>query len=240
MTHVPIEATIERCWREVATIEEAFEAGEIDREGWHRRIASLVVPAYLAGEDPRAQSGFEGTGADWEHARGLVAEAISRPGTFLDVGCANGLLMESVRAWCGQRGLSIEPFGVEISPQLAALARQRLPQWADRMFEGNAAGWSAPLRFDFVRTGLEYVPRSLAPALLEHLLSTAVHPRGRLLIGPYTEERDQTRSALSVQDTLRAWGFEPAGTLSRTHERDDRVVRRLTWIGGRARIPDLA
>ena len=35
--------------------------------------------------------------------------------------------MESVAAWCAERGLAIEPHGVDISPALAELARRRLP-----------------------------------------------------------------------------------------------------------------
>src|SRR5262245_27169901 len=66
MARVPIQFTIERAWREVAAIEEAFERGEIDEARWHERMASLVVPAYLAGDNPRAQSGYSGTEADWE------------------------------------------------------------------------------------------------------------------------------------------------------------------------------
>jgi hypothetical protein len=34
--------------------------------------------------------------ADWKHARSLVVDAIDRPGSFLDLGCANGYLVESV------------------------------------------------------------------------------------------------------------------------------------------------
>jgi hypothetical protein len=54
------------------------------------------------------------------------------------VGCANGLLMESVAAWCAERGLAVEPYGVDISPALAELARRRLPRWDGRIWTGNA------------------------------------------------------------------------------------------------------
>jgi hypothetical protein len=32
----------------------------------------------------------------------------------------------------------IEPYGPELTPALAELARRRLPEWADRIFVGNA------------------------------------------------------------------------------------------------------
>ena len=230
MARVPIQFTIERAWREVAAIEEAFERRDINEAQWHERMAALVVPAYLAGDNLRAKSGYSGTEADWEQARSLVAEGISRSGTFLDVGCANGLLMESVRTWCEGRGLEIQPYGLEIAPELATLARQSFPQWRDRVFEGNAANWLPPHRFDFVRTGHEYVPRTKRRELFTHLLSAVVQSGGRLLVGPYTEERDEARSGASLEETVKQWGFHVGGRLERPHLRDDRVIRRLIFI----------
>ena len=228
-TRAPIAATIERGWREIAEIDGAFERGEIDQAGWHARIAALLVPAYLRGDDPRAQSGYGGDEADWRQARELVADAIPRSGTFLDVGCASGLLMESVAAWCAERGLAVEPYGVDIAPELARLARARLPQWADRIYEGNAAVWRPPRRLDFVRAGLEYVPRPRRRAFLAHLSEHFVAPGGRLLVGPYTEERDETRRGPSIEDAVAEAGVRVDGRIERVHPRDDRVLRRLVY-----------
>jgi len=75
--------------------------------------------AYLSSDDPRAQSGFNGSAERWEAARRLIVEAIDGPGTFLDVGCANGLLLESVVAWSAHE---IEPYGVDFAPGLVELA----------------------------------------------------------------------------------------------------------------------
>ena len=55
----------------------------------------LLQSAYLRADTPWGQSGNGGTVADWERSRRPVAGAIERDGTFLDVGCANGFLMES-------------------------------------------------------------------------------------------------------------------------------------------------
>ena len=57
----------------------------------------LLQSAYLRADTPWGQSGNGGTVADWERSRRPVAEAIERDGTFLDVGCANGFLMECVQ-----------------------------------------------------------------------------------------------------------------------------------------------
>ena len=230
MSRRPIQASIERAWSEIAAIEEAFASRAIDQAGWHARMAALVVPAYLAADNPRAQSGYSGNDAEWQQARSLVSDAIPRSGTFLDVGCASGLLMESVHAWCHARGLDVEPYGLDIAPELADLARRRLPLWADRVIVGNGISSIPPFRFDFVRTGLEYVPAPCRADLVAHLLCEVVAPGGRLLIGPYNVERDETRVGPSMDQRVGAWGHGIAGRIERPHRSDARVVRRLFHI----------
>ena len=88
-------------------------------------------------------------------------------------------------AWLPQTGDRIEPYGLEIVRELASLARQRLPYWADRVATGNALEWIPERPFDFVRTGLEYVPVRLRPELVRHLSEAAVGPAGRLIIGAH-------------------------------------------------------
>lgn len=79
-----------RAYRLEQQMDEALEKGEIDEATWYREIASVITPAYLAAGNPRAQSGHSGDDAHWTQARGLIADAIERSGTFLDVGCAGG------------------------------------------------------------------------------------------------------------------------------------------------------
>lgn len=54
---------MEGAWREVAEVDAAYERGDIDDAGWHRAMADLIVPAYLAG-DVRRGSGHSGTAED--------------------------------------------------------------------------------------------------------------------------------------------------------------------------------
>lgn len=216
----------------IAEIDAALERGEIDEAGWHSRIADILRPAYLAAPDERAQSGYLGTAAEWENARGLIADAIDRDGSFLDVGCANGLLMESMVRWTGAKGLRVEPFGLEIVPELAALARTRLPRWADRIFVGNALGWRPGTRFDFVRTGLEYVPSRRRRDLVAHLLERVVAADGRLILGVYGEDRAMRPG---LEDGVRGWGYVVAGRSERPHRSDASVAYRAFWIDGPSR-----
>jgi 2-polyprenyl-3-methyl-5-hydroxy-6-metoxy-1,4-benzoquinol methylase len=76
------------------------------------------------GTRPGKAQDFGGDEQAWRQARLHITEGIIAEGTFLDVGCANGLLLESVAAWCAERGPAVEPYGVDISARLVELARR--------------------------------------------------------------------------------------------------------------------
>ncbi len=132
-----IESLKDRSRSEVAGIDDALEAGRINEDEWHAAMAALVTPSYLAADNPYRQAGHSGDAPTWEASRAFIADAIHRSGSFLDVGCASGILMESVARWGALKRLKIEPHGVEIVPALAELARRRLPLWADRIHVGK-------------------------------------------------------------------------------------------------------
>jgi hypothetical protein len=191
---------------------------------------STLEPGYLRGTTPQQGSGFSGGPGEWRQARRHITEAIDGDGTFLDVGCANGLLMESVAAWCAERGLDVEPFGVDISPKLAELARRRLPQWSDRIWAGNAADWRPPdgRRFDYVHILLECVPRGRRGDLVRNHLAHTVRPAtGRLLVSDYTA--DPATGHPAAPETLRSLGFRVAGQTS-GGDRPGRVPLPTAWI----------
>jgi GrpB-like predicted nucleotidyltransferase (UPF0157 family) len=208
-------------------LESRLAAGEIDENEWFRAIERVITPVYLAANNPRAQSGHSGDEARWTHARSLIAEAINRDGTLLDIGCASGYLMESIQQWAHARGFAIEPYGLEIAPELADLARRRLPHWAGRIHTGNALFWRPGERFAFVRTGLEYVPMRRRQDFIEHLLNEVVAPGGRLIIGTYNEVRASTGSDL--EQMVASWGFAVSGRTRRPH-RDSRLEYKVFWI----------
>jgi hypothetical protein len=159
--------------------------GVPEDEPYYAETRRLPEGAYLEAEDPHDGSGFRGDAGRWERARRPIASAVDRDGAFLDVGCANGLLMESLVAWAGRDGFEIEPYGPDLIPSLAAPARGRLPRWSDRIFAGNVMDWEPPRRFDLVRTELGYVPRGRRRDMVERLLSLYLVSRGRLILCPY-------------------------------------------------------
>lgn len=177
-----------RTQQSIDTATEQLNAGVISRAEWQRRVSQALGEAYLTETDPRWQSGFDGDAVLWREARSLVLQAAPMVGTFLDVGCANGHLIESLAVWSAERGQHLEFFGLELNPELAAEARRRLPALADHIVIGNVSDWLPRRRFSCVRTGLEYVPPGEEAELLARIATHFLDPGGRVLVGPVNDD----------------------------------------------------
>jgi len=170
----------------------------------------------------------------WDALRRPVADAILLDGSFLDIGCANGYLLECCVAWCAERGISIVPHGLDLSEPLLELARARLPNHMNDLHHGNALTWVPPMRYDVVHTALVYVPEESVAEYLERLRRDVVAPGGELLVSNYSErsktpEREVTPGALVTTDIVRSLeslGFDVA----RVHDGDDPLGRRITRV----------
>jgi hypothetical protein len=207
---------------EIRAANERLARGEIDEDAWYEKVTTVAADAYVAIDDAFWQSGWDGDARGWRQARELVVEPIDRSGDFLDVRCANGLLMESVARWAQERGYAIEPYGLEINAALAAVARKRLPHWSERIALGNVMDWVPPRQFSFVRTSLEYVPAAKRPDLVRRLRNAFVGANGRLIIGPVRVEDETPQQSIDLA------GFEVDG---QAESRDDRgVVRKVVWL----------
>ncbi|QIN84781.1 hypothetical protein GBA63_20625 [Rubrobacter tropicus] len=136
--------------------------------------------------------------------------------------------MESLFEWSEEDGFRIEPYGLELIPSLAALARKRLPRWKGRIFAGDVMSWEPPLRFDFVRTELEYVPRHRRKGMIERLLRDYLAPGGRLILCSYGSSRRPEPRAEPVADMLNDWGYEIAGE-TEAADTNNVVITRVAW-----------
>jgi 8-oxo-dGTP pyrophosphatase MutT (NUDIX family) len=179
---------------------------------WFRDNTRLLENLYLRSDDPAMQSGKGGGMESWSVSRRIIADAVDGDGDFLDVGCANGLLMESVHRWCAEDGHVVEPYGLDISAGLGDLARRRLPRWADRIWTGNAWTWTPQQKFRYVHTRLEYVPEHHRAEFVQRQLGW-VEPGGRLLI------------TVASLDELQAAGIKADGSLVR-----DRPAKRPVYV----------
>ena len=162
----------------------------VSQENWFDSIRRELETAYLAADTPWGQSGFAGPYARWEACRRPIADCIISDGTFLDIGCANGYLLECLLRWTAERGISLRPWGLDISENLAALARKRLPQFENQIITGNSFYWKPPRQFDYVRTELCYVPQESHQEYISRLMDEFLLPTGRLLVAEYRSSKD--------------------------------------------------
>ena len=90
-----------------------------------KRLSDLEE-SYLRETDPIRQSGFGGGGERRRGERGVILEATNESGSFLDVGCANGFLLECLVQWAGRRGIALVPSGLDQGPRLIERSLLRL------------------------------------------------------------------------------------------------------------------
>jgi SAM-dependent methyltransferase len=186
---------------------------------YFEKVKTTLQDAYMSHDEPWRQSGMSGPEERWVSLRKPIADCVDQSGSFLDIGCANGYLLECVAKWVAERGLSIEGYGLDLSERLVALARQRLPEWTEHFFVGNSWEWQPPRRFDYVRSELVYVPAEYERPYLERLAVEYLAPGGRLLIPNYMEDDLHPERGLfpenyptrHILDRLAELGVQPVG-----------------------------
>jgi hypothetical protein len=166
--------------------------------------------SYLAETNPILQSGFAGGQKRWREERKPILEAVDTDGELLDIGCANGYLLECLIGWSGERGISLIPYGLDQGAKLIELARKRFPEYRDDFFMGNAWDWIPPGKFRYVYTLHDCVPLDFLEEYIHRILARMVCQGGRLIIGAYGS-RSQNIPPFDIEGFLRSAGFSPMG-----------------------------
>jgi SAM-dependent methyltransferase len=200
---------------------------------WFEGNRVVLETAYLQGTSPWQRSGVglhtPRSERDWEVLRRPIADCVSTSGTFLDVGCANGYLLECLLGWTQERQLQVIPYGLDFSEALVALARERLPKYARHLFVGNTWDWSPPEQFTYVNSAYDYVPAALQEVYVHRLLERYVQPGGRLLLTEYLG-RSTGLPESRLDEQLRRWGFELAQVMSVHLDHDPQAQTKVVAI----------
>jgi SAM-dependent methyltransferase len=179
------------------------------REEWFAALRDAIAEYYLSEPDNPYRGSGRGKGAArWEETRRCIADAVHRDGDFMDVGCANGLLLESLVLWCGERGQRIVPHGIDFVPELVEQAKARHPAHAANFEVQNAFYWEPRRRYDFVRTNVEFVQRPDRAGFVRRLFDHAVAPGGRLILCHYSAPDDPL---VDCAEFLGGLGYAVAG-----------------------------
>jgi hypothetical protein len=180
---------------------------------------------YVRETDPVRQSGCGGGPERWRTERELILDAVPDAGDFLDVGCANGYLLECLVQWGHERHVRLTPYGVDCGAQLIALAKQRLPQYVSHFWVANAWEWRPPRTFRYVYSVYDGVPEALLPAYIRRLLTWYVETGGTLIMGAYGSS-SKREVARHIATDIAAAGVHVAGSLAR----GKLPVARVAWI----------
>ena len=64
MSDPALELAKNRAWPLLERLNLRLESGDMTEQAWYDEVASVIVPAYLAGTNPRSQSGSDGSVQD--------------------------------------------------------------------------------------------------------------------------------------------------------------------------------
>jgi SAM-dependent methyltransferase len=177
------------------------------QQHWFSSLRNELEEAYLQYDEPWKQSGFSGPEERWVKCRKPIADCIEKSGSFLDIGCANGYLLECILKWTAARNISINPYGLDLSEKLVALARQRLPKYQQNFYVGNGWLWKNPVRFDYVRTEIVYVPEELHKRYIKRIMDDYLADKGTLLLTEYRSRKDPANKPW-IDQTIKSWGLK--------------------------------
>jgi SAM-dependent methyltransferase len=169
--------------------------------------------SYLEEKDPIRQSGFAGGEKRWREEREPILKAVETDGDFLDIGCANGFLLECLVEWAGERGIVLTPYGLDLGIGLIKLARKRLPEYSSNFYSGNAWDWKPPRKFRYVYTLYDCVPVDFLEEYIHRILRRMVCEGGRLIVGAYGS-RSQKTAPFDIEGFLKSAGFSLHGKAS--------------------------
>jgi 2-polyprenyl-3-methyl-5-hydroxy-6-metoxy-1,4-benzoquinol methylase len=187
---------------------------------WLDGLKKDLEESYLRYQEPWKQAGFLQSEEEWIECRRPIADCIDKSGAFLDISCSNGYLLECLMKWTAERGLTLEPFGIDLSEKLVAIAKNRLPRYSNNLEVANATRWTITHKFDYIRTELGYVLDDAQEQYLVKLATTFLNPDGKLLITEYRTKKQNVKEPWSTDKVIN-WDFNIVKTVSKVIDKKE-------------------
>ncbi len=203
----------------------------------HLESIHRLESAYLCQQDPILQSGFGGGPDRWRAERSPLLDGVNGDGELLDLGCANGFLLESVVEWARERGISLKPYGVDLNALLIQEAIRRFPGSEHHFWVANAWRWLPPRRFRWVYAIWDLVPIEMMPTLARQLLQNAVRDDGAVIFGAYGSKSADT-PPVDIARALIAGGLPVSGESAGGELSSGGPVTKFAWIRRRDWLAD--
>jgi hypothetical protein len=191
--------------------------GQADDVQFQRRLPQRFLERlerlemlYRLKDDPIMRSGFAGGADRWRREREPILDGVNGDGALLDIGCANGYLLDSLVEWGNERGYQLTPHGLDAGAHLVEEARRRLPTFGDNFHVGNVWYWRPPRRYRYVYMVWDCVPVYFLGATIKKLLREFVAPGGRLILGSYGS-RSREQAPFDLAPFLESIGHPAAG-----------------------------
>ncbi len=174
---------------------------------WLDNLKKELEESYLKYTEPWQQAGFMEDEKAWIECRKPIARCVEKSGTFLDIGCSNGYLLECLVKWAAESGITLVPYGIDLSAKLIAAAKTRLSAFSNNLVVGSATKWVSPIKYDYVRTELSYVLDESQEQYLQKVFSAFTAPEGKVIITEYRTKKQDTKEPWST-DKVVNWDFD--------------------------------
>ena len=193
-----------------------------------RRLQAMEL-SYVTQDTPLRQCGFSGNELRWKEQRSPIIQAIEGDGDLLNLGCANGYLLESLVHWAQLKDVFITPHGVDAGTKLIAFARARHNVVRTNFHVGNVWDWAPPRKYRYVYTSTELVHQEYLPQYLARVKHTMVEVGGRLIVGSYGSRR-RNLPPIDLKEIFDAIGWKITGMSSAPGDVSMPVVARYAWM----------
>lgn len=148
-----------------------------------------VYRRFLSCKTELQRSCWGGTPEGWRRAREVILKAVRRDGSFLDVGCANGVLVRDLRRWAREKGIALRPYGIDLLEEFIPEARQKNPKFKNNFFAAEMMAFKTREKFTYIRVE-NYGPYRSPESFFRKYLGM-LEADGRLIITHYDHEKDQ-------------------------------------------------